>query len=131
MYSGMDVCEQFMDVNDMIRDEDLIMHKANSTGSSIPPQFYLQRTGRNVQQFVVDMVPGYRSRRPSARERNLLKRKAKINSKDQAKGWPKDGEPDMSNTQELISPKGISPDLPSASSVIDTEFAVLLFKLLC
>lgn len=112
---GMDVCEQFMDVNDMIRDEDLMMHKTNSTGSSIPPQFYLQRTGRNVQQFVVDMVPGYRPRRPSARERNLLKRKAKINSKDQSKVWSKDGEPDVSNTQELISPKGISPDFPNAN----------------
>ncbi|KAI3756166.1 hypothetical protein L1987_55982 [Smallanthus sonchifolius] len=112
---GMDVCEQFMDVNDMIRDEDLMMHKTNPTGSSVPPQFYLQRTGRNVQQFVVDMVPGYRPRRPSARERNLLKRKAKINSKDQTKGWSKDGEPDVSNTQELISPRGISSDLPTAN----------------
>ncbi|KAK9077800.1 hypothetical protein SSX86_006138 [Deinandra increscens subsp. villosa] len=113
---GMDVCEQFMDVNDMIRDEDLMMHKTNSTGGSVPPQFYLQRTGRNVQQFVVDMVPGYRPRRPSARERNLLKRKAKINSKDQTKGWSKDGEPDVSNTQELVSPKGISSDLATANS---------------
>lgn len=112
---GMDVCEQFMDVNDMIRDEDLMMHKTNSTGSGAPPQFYLQRGGRNVQQFVVDMVPGYRSRRPSARERNLLKRKAKINSKDQTKVWTKDGEHDVSSTPELISPKGISPDLPSAN----------------
>ncbi|KAL8195695.1 hypothetical protein R6Q57_025448 [Mikania cordata] len=112
---GMDVCEQFMDVNDMIRDEDLMIHKTNTTGSSVPPQFYLPRTGRNVQQFVVDMVPGYRPRRPSARERNLLKRKAKINSKDQTKAWSKDGEPDASNTQELISPKGISSDLSTAN----------------
>nr|XP_043627435.1 TATA-binding protein-associated factor BTAF1 [Erigeron canadensis] len=113
---GMDVCEQFMDVNDMIRDEDLMVHKTNSVGSSIPPQFYLQRNGHNVQQFVVDMVPGYRPRRPSARERNLLKRKAKINLKDQTKGWSKDGEPDVSNTKELISPKGISPDFPNTNS---------------
>ncbi|KVH91540.1 hypothetical protein Ccrd_006435 [Cynara cardunculus var. scolymus] len=114
---GMDVCEQFMDVNDMIRDEDLMMHKTNSTGTGVAPQFYLQRSGRNVQQFVVDVVPGYRPRRPSARERNLLKRKAKISSKDQTKVWSKDGEPDVSGTQELISPKGISPDLPSANSL--------------
>ncbi|MFS7923027.1 putative DNA helicase chromatin remodeling SNF2 family [Helianthus anomalus] len=114
---GMDVCEQFMDVSDMIRDEDLMMHKSNSTGSGVPPQFYLQRTGRNVQQFVVDVVPGYRPRRPSARERNLLKRKAKINSKDQTKGWSKDGEPDVSNTQELVSPKGVSSDLPTTNSL--------------
>nr|GEU67682.1 TATA-binding protein-associated factor BTAF1 isoform X1 [Tanacetum cinerariifolium] len=112
---GMDGCEQFMDVNDMIRDEDLMMNKTN-TGSGAPPPFYLQRTGRNVQQFVVDVVPGYRPRRPSARERNLLKRKAKINSKDQTKGWSKDGEPDGSNTKELISPKGMSPDVPPSSS---------------
>ena len=121
----MDVCEQFMDVNDMIRDEDLMMHKTNSTGTGMASQFYLQRPGRNVQQFVVDMVPGYRPRRPSARERNLLKRKAKINSKDQTKVWSKDGEPDASGTQELISPKGISPDLPSANSVMNIEsFAI-------
>lgn len=106
---GMDVCEQFMDVNDMIRDEDLVMQKPNSTGSGLTPQFYLQRPNRNVQQFVVDMVPGYRPRRPSARERNLLKRKAKINSKDQIK--------DVSGTQELISPKAISQDSPSANSM--------------
>lgn len=106
---GMDVCEQFMDVNDMIRDEDLVMHKPNSIGSGMNPQFYLQRPNRNVQQFVVDMVPGYRPRRPSARERNLLKRKAKISSKDQTK--------DVSGTQELISPKSISQDSPSSNSM--------------
>lgn len=106
---GMDVCEQFMDVNDMIRDEDLVMHKPNSTGSGLNPQFYLQRPNRNVQQFVVDMVPGYRPRRPSARERNLLKRKAKISSKDQIK--------DVSGNQELISPKAVSQDSPSANSM--------------
>lgn len=99
-----------MDVNDMIRDEDLVMHKPNSIGSGMNPQFYLQRPNRNVQQFVVDMVPGYRPRRPSARERNLLKRKAKISSKVQIK--------DVSGTQELISPKSISQDSPSANSVM-------------
>lgn len=38
--TGLDVCEQFMDVNDMIRDEDLMVHKPNSFGNGIAPQFY-------------------------------------------------------------------------------------------
>ena len=126
-YAEMDRCEQFMDVSDIIRDEDLMMHKTNNTGSCAPPLFYQQRVGCNVQLFVADVVPGYRPRRPSARERNLLKRKAKINSKDQTKGWSKDGEPDGSNTKELISPKGMSPDVPPSSSVMDVKFTVFIF----
>lgn len=114
---GLDMCEQFMDVNDMIRDEDLLVHKMNSPENGAAAQFYTTRSVRNVQQFVADMVPSFRSRRPSARERNLLKRKAKINSKDHAKGWPKDGDTEGSYTQDITSPKGFSPDLPATNAL--------------
>ncbi|XP_076915615.1 TATA-binding protein-associated factor BTAF1-like [Bidens hawaiensis] len=102
---GLDVCEPFTDVQGLIGDEDLVMHKPNPAGSSVPSDFYLQRPGRNVQQFVVDVVPGYRSEGESARQRNSSKRKAKSSFKDQP------------NTQELISPKGITSDLPTANSL--------------
>ncbi|XP_076934483.1 TATA-binding protein-associated factor BTAF1-like [Bidens hawaiensis] len=72
---GLDVCELFTDVQGLIGDEDLVMHKPNPAGSSVPSDFYLQRPGRNVQQFVVDVVPGYRSEGESARQRNSSKRK--------------------------------------------------------
>ncbi|KAI7988236.1 TATA-binding protein-associated factor BTAF1 [Camellia lanceoleosa] len=75
---GLDMCEQFMDVNDMIRDEDLNEHKFNSHGNGVPRQFYTQHSVHNVRQLVSNMVPSYKSRRLSARELNLLKRKAKI-----------------------------------------------------
>nr|GEV75440.1 TATA-binding protein-associated factor BTAF1 isoform X1 [Tanacetum cinerariifolium] len=115
-HEGMDGCEQFMDVSEIIRDEDLMMHKTSNTGSGAPPPFYLQRTGRNFQLFVVDVVLGYKPRGPSARQRNLLKRKAKINLKDPTKGWSKDGEPDCANTKDLISPEGMSSDVPPSNS---------------
>ncbi|XP_076940900.1 TATA-binding protein-associated factor BTAF1-like [Bidens hawaiensis] len=72
---GLDVCELFTDVQGLIGDEDLVMHKPNPAGSSVPSDFYLQRPRRNVQQFVVDVVPGYRSEGESARQRNSSKRK--------------------------------------------------------
>ncbi|GJZ04293.1 ATP synthase subunit beta [Tanacetum coccineum] len=34
-HEGIDGCDQFMDVSDMIRDEDLMMHKTNNTGSGV------------------------------------------------------------------------------------------------
>lgn len=56
---GLDMCEQFMDVNDMIRDEDLIEHKFNSHGNGVPHQFYTQHSVHNVRQLVSNMVPSY------------------------------------------------------------------------
>ncbi|KAL6533717.1 btaf1 RNA polymerase II, B-TFIID transcription factor-associated, 170kDa [Orobanche hederae] len=103
---GLDVCEQFMDVNDVIRDEDLIAHKINYPGNGIGFQYFSSQP-RNIQQFVTSMVPTSRSRRPSARELNLLKRKAKSNSKDQPKGWSKDGDIDAKQSHDMVSPKGI------------------------
>ncbi|GKE21244.1 TATA-binding protein-associated factor BTAF1 isoform X1, partial [Tanacetum coccineum] len=129
VHEGMDGCEQFMDVSDMIRNEDLMMHKTNNTGSGAPPPFYQQRNGRNFQQFVVDVVPGYRPRRLSACERNLLKRKAKINSKDPTKGWSKDGEPDCSNTKELISLEAMSSGVPpSNSKKMEPDLSIILLN---
>ena len=49
MYTG---CEQFMDVNDMIRDEDLIMQ--NSHGNGMNQRVYVPH---NIQRLVADMVP--------------------------------------------------------------------------
>ncbi|KAA8528192.1 hypothetical protein F0562_035557 [Nyssa sinensis] len=63
------------------------------------------------------MVPSFKSRRPSARELNLLKRKAKINSKDQTKGWSKDGDTEVSYSQDMTSPKGFCPDSSSSDKL--------------
>ncbi|RVW77249.1 TATA-binding protein-associated factor BTAF1 [Vitis vinifera] len=88
----LDMCEQFMDVNDMIRDEDLIVHKFNPQGNGIDNRFNNSQSVHSIQRLVANMVPTIISKRPSARELNLLKRKAKINSKDQTKGWSEDGD---------------------------------------
>ncbi|KAL7165745.1 hypothetical protein ACSBR2_036590 [Camellia fascicularis] len=101
-----------MDVNDMIRDEDLIEHKFNSHGNGVPHQFYTQHSVLNVQKLVSNMVPSYKSRRPSARELNLLKRKAKIS-------WSKDGDVEVTYYQDMMSPKGFFPD----SSISNKPFS--------
>ncbi|KAF8783592.1 hypothetical protein HU200_000532 [Digitaria exilis] len=95
---GLDVCEQFMDVNDVIKDEDLLAQK-NYWGSHVQNNgFHSFNTGRNIQQLVSTMVPRYhkqpnfRSRRLSARELNMLKRKAKSNAKDHTKTVSEDDE---------------------------------------
>ncbi|XP_027098373.1 TATA-binding protein-associated factor BTAF1 isoform X1 [Coffea arabica] len=108
---GLDVCEQFMDVGDMIRDEDLLVQKFHSAGNGLAPQY---RSMSNFQQFVANMVPGVKSRRPSARELNLLKRKAKISSKDQSKAWSKDGNAEVQPQElDMASPKGPYRDILS------------------
>lgn len=111
------MCEQFMDVNEMIRDEDLIMQRANSPGNGVAAQYYSSRPVGNIRHYVANMVPSVRSRRPSARELNLLKRKAKINSKDQTKGWNKDGDTEAPQSQDIISPRGMCPDMSSSNKV--------------
>ncbi|XVF56738.1 hypothetical protein PTKIN_Ptkin06aG0144500 [Pterospermum kingtungense] len=117
---GLDMCEQFMDVNDMIRDEDLIVHKLNHHGNGIDNRFYTSPSVHNIQQFVSRMVPNVMSkRRPSARELNMLKRKAKINSKDQAKGWSEDGDSEVAAAHTVSTPRGTCPD-PLGSSKFDT-----------
>lgn len=96
--AGLDVCEQFMDVSDVIKDEDLLAQK-NYWGSHVQNNgFHSFNSGRNIQQLVSTMVPRYpkhsnfRSRRLSARELNMLKRKAKNNAKDHTKAVSEDDE---------------------------------------
>lgn len=101
---GLDVCEQFMDFNDVIKDEDLLAQK-NYWGANVQNNgFYSFNTGQNIQHLVASMVPRYskhsnfRPRRLSARERNMLKRKAKSNAKDHTKSVPDDDEVVLRNS---------------------------------
>ncbi|CAJ2655318.1 unnamed protein product [Trifolium pratense] len=105
---GLDVCEQFMDINDVIRDEDLMAHKSDSYLNGADHKVFTSCSVHNIQKMVANMVPNVKSKWPSARERNLLKRKAKNNSKDQTKSWCEDGT-EASGTQNLAS-KGPCPD---------------------
>ncbi|KAF6176650.1 hypothetical protein GIB67_034512 [Kingdonia uniflora] len=84
-----------MDVNDMIKDEDLIANKFNSHGSGTVPRYYTSQSLNQIQQLVANMVPNFISKRLSARELNLLKRKAKINAKDQSKSWSEEEESEV------------------------------------
>lgn len=104
---GLDVCEQFMDISDVIRDEDLMAPKSDLhlNGGRVLTSFSVH----NIQKMVANMVPSVKSKWPSARELNLLKRKAKINSKDQTKSWCEDGSTEASGAQNLT-PKGTCPD---------------------
>lgn len=83
-------CEQFMDVNDMIRDEDL----STGNGEASARDFFAQPRlpKQEVHELVATMVPGGLSRTLSARERNMLKRKAKVLPKDGAKEWGEEEE---------------------------------------
>jgi len=56
LYVGLDVCEQFMDVSDMIRDEDLILHKVNSLGNGIDQRVYTTPSMHNIQQLVANIL---------------------------------------------------------------------------
>uniref|UniRef100_A0A1D1XEI5 TATA-binding protein-associated factor 172 n=1 Tax=Anthurium amnicola TaxID=1678845 RepID=A0A1D1XEI5_9ARAE len=103
---GLDVCEQFMDVNDMIRDEDLLVHKGQVQGNGISHGYYASSSGHSNQQLVANMVPSFRPKKLSARELNLLKRKAKINAKDHTKDWCEDDELQMSSSYNPMTPKG-------------------------
>ncbi|XP_058206166.1 TATA-binding protein-associated factor BTAF1 isoform X3 [Rhododendron vialii] len=112
---GLELCEQFMDVNDMIRDEDLTVHKFDSHANGVAKQFYAQHSLHNVHHLVSNLIPSYKSRRPSARELNLLKRKAKVSLKDQTRS--KDGDIEVTYSQDLASPKGICPDSSSCNKL--------------
>ncbi|KAL1362643.1 hypothetical protein HN51_010870 [Arachis hypogaea] len=100
---GLDVCEQFMDMSDVIRDEDLMTHKSDSHPNGIDHGVFTSSSVHNIQKMVANMVPSVKSKWPSARELNLLKRKAKINSKDQTKSWVEDGVTDPSGAQNSAS----------------------------
>ncbi|KAJ7534695.1 hypothetical protein O6H91_13G105700 [Diphasiastrum complanatum] len=90
---GLDVCEQFMDFSDMIRDEDLMIPRTTGNNDFLLQGFNYHPPGgrQEVQHLVADMFQGSLSRTLSARERNLLKRKAKV-VKDGSKEWCEDQE---------------------------------------
>lgn len=112
---GLDVCEQFMDVNDMIKDEDLMVQKLHPHGNGLDHKIYASASVHNIQRLVAKMVPCVK--RPSARELNLLKRKAKSTSKDQGKVWSEDSNTDVSNAHNTTAPKGTGPELTVINKV--------------
>lgn len=118
-----------MDVNDMIRDEDLLVTKHHSYGNGVGPRYFSTQSMHNIQHFVSNMVPTVKSRRPSARELNLLKRKAKISSKDQSKGWLKEGNSEelQSQEQDMTSPRGPYPEMFNLNKVPEKYFQLLHF----
>ncbi|XP_010547370.1 PREDICTED: TATA-binding protein-associated factor BTAF1 isoform X2 [Tarenaya hassleriana] len=107
---GLDMCEQFMDVNEVIRDEDLIEQSSSVHRNGIGNKLYTNYSAHNIRQFVSRMVPSLKSKRPSARELNLLKRKAKISSKDQAKGWSDEADAEMPSPHTMTTSKSFSSD---------------------
>ncbi|KAF3783221.1 TATA-binding protein-associated factor, partial [Nymphaea thermarum] len=117
---GLDVYEQFIDVNDMIRDEDLMSQKfyLHDNGANFGYQRY--QSGQHIHQLVASMVPSYVSRRLSARELNLLKRKAKVNVKDQQKGWCEEDDSEAQVSQNLLTPKAGSLE-PVVSEKVSLE----------
>lgn len=113
-----------MDISDVIRDEDLMASKSDSHLNGIDRRLFTSCSSHNIQKMVSNMVPSVKSKWPSARELNLLKRKAKINSKDQTKSWCEDGSTEASGAQNLTS-KGTCPDSVNYSKVT-FYFACLL-----
>ena len=98
-----------MDIGDVIRDEDFIAHRSESHLYGIGGRVFTSHSAHNIHKMVGNMVPGVKSKWPSARELNLLKRKAKINSKDQTKSWCEDGSTEASSAQNMTL-KGTDPD---------------------
>lgn len=120
---GLDVCEQFLDVNEMIRDDDLIQ-SGPSSENGLGMQ-YSSRQG--AQQLVANMVPANIPRTLSARERNLLKRKAKGSLKETPKGWCEDDEIDepsskrVKNTKSVVVDQSQSGDKILMEAVLDED----------
>ncbi|XP_010927294.1 TATA-binding protein-associated factor BTAF1 isoform X2 [Elaeis guineensis] len=107
---GLDVCEQFMDVSDVIKDEDLLAQKGYLSGNGSYRGYHASQSGQNIQQLVATMVPSFRPKRLSARELNLLKRKAKINAKDHTKCLSEDDELEVPYSQNTVMPTGTCSD---------------------
>nr|VDC62578.1 unnamed protein product [Brassica rapa] len=118
---GLDMCEQFMDVNEMIGDEDLIEQKSNVHANGVGNRLYANYSPHHIQQFVSRMVPRVAHKRPSARELNLLKRKAKISSKDQAKGNCEGADVEMSSSHASTSKRTLSDSMDSNKANIGNE----------
>lgn len=107
-----------MDMSDVIRDEDLMAYRSDLHPYGIDQRVFTSHSVHNIQKMVANMVPSVKSKWPSARERNLLKRKAKINSKDQTKSWGEDGSTEASCAQNLTS-RGPGPDLVHSNKVMN------------
>lgn len=99
--AGLDVCGQFMDVSEMIKDDDLLAQRVHQNMIG-PHNGYTSRPGQNIQQLVSTMAPNYRPKRLSARELNLLKWKAKVNAKDNTKCWSEDDKLDAKHSQNSV-----------------------------
>ena len=108
-----------MDINDMIRDDDIIHRGLGSeNGQCIYGGVYHNTEGKQrVQQLVANMVPANFPRKLSARERNLLKRKAKGSMKETSKGWGEDDEMDEPSSKRTKSIKPFITDQPSSDKV--------------
>lgn len=114
---GLDGCEQFLDVNEMFRDDDLIQ-SGPSSENGLGMQ-YSSRQG--AQQLVANMVPANIPRTLSARERNLLKRKAKGSLKETPKGWCEDDEIDEPSSKRVKSTKSVVVDQSQSGDKILME----------
>ncbi|KAI5064208.1 hypothetical protein GOP47_0020878 [Adiantum capillus-veneris] len=124
---GLDGCEQFIDVNEFVRDDDLMLRGSGSENGSGMHQSP-GRSRQGVQQLVANMVPaGSIPRTLSARERNLLKRKAKGSLKETTKGWCEDDEIEepsskrVKNTKSLVVDQSQSGDKILMEAVVDED----------
>ncbi|KAG9442446.1 hypothetical protein H6P81_018300 [Aristolochia fimbriata] len=118
---GLDVCEQFMDVSEVIRDEDLLVHKVHPYGNGTSHGYYASHSGQHFQHLVRTMVPNMYPKRLSARELNLLKRKAKVNAKDHSKAWSEEDDIETPHSQNTVTLKGTSADAQTSSNKAFTE----------
>ncbi|XP_078169062.1 ROOT GROWTH DEFECTIVE 3 isoform X2 [Carex rostrata] len=128
---GLDVCEQFMDVSEVIRDEDLmtpqrghgpqgaVVINGSNNGNNNWAHPIQGQSGRDIQQLVATMVPGFRSKRLSARELNMLKRKAKSSAKDHTKTSSED-ETSKNQAAAPSVPKEMHTDPAASSKALDT-----------
>lgn len=103
----------------MFRDDDLIQ-SGPSSENGLGMQ-YSSRQG--AQQLVANMVPANIPRTLSARERNLLKRKAKGSLKETPKGWCEDDEIDEPSSKRVKSTKSVVVDQSqSGDKVCETKY---------
>lgn len=113
----MDVCDQFMDVSDVIKDEDFLAQKGYPSANGPYNGYHASQSGQNIRQLVATMVPSFRPRSLSARELNLLKRKAKVKAKDHTKCLSEDDELEVLYFQNSVMPRGTCSDLLGATKV--------------
>lgn len=113
----------------MIKDEDLLVQKIHAQGNGLSHGYRASSSGQSIQQLVANMVPSFRPRKLSARELNLLKRKAKINAKDQPKDRGEDDEPEISPLYKPVTPKTEYQTPSGASKVLAIKFCTLFLNI--